>query len=393
MIRSLIPLLAVVFLCTCGQPSDPEAISEDMEAAFTANPQSVPEQDVVTLAIGDNAPDFELPDVDGRMVSLGDFDGSEVLVIVFTCPHCPTAQAYEERMIDFTRQYAPKGVQLVAIMPNSTRGLLLEELGYSDLGDSYEDMKLRAESRGYNFPFLYDGDDHAVSLQYGPVATPHAFVFDKERKLQYRGNLDENEKPGTGNNENLVAAVDALLEGREVANPETKSFGCSVKWAWKDEYAEKVNKEWSEREVTLANMSSEGIDTLLANTSGKLRLVNVWATWCGPCIIEYPDLVDLQRMYGARSFEFVSLSADKPDKQKEALAFLQKTNSALRNYIFEEDNKYKLIETVDPAWNGALPYTLLIEPGGNIAFSHQGPVDLLELKQAIVDHQLMGRYY
>ena len=390
--KHLLILSSILLLVAC-QPTTEDNTTAESTATFVPAPQDVPEQEVTTLPIGATAPDFTLPDIDGNMVSLSDFDGSDVLVILFTCAHCPTAQAYEDRIIAFTDSYQDKSVQMVAIMPNSSQGLLLEELGYSDLGDTFEEMKIRAEDKGYNFPFLYDGDDHAVSLQYGPVATPHVYVFDKERALRYRGNIDQKEKPGTGNSENLIAAVEALLTGQDVATPETKSFGCSIKWAWKNEYAKKVNKEWNEKDVTLEPLSAEGIDTLMDNNSDKLRLVNIWATWCGPCIIEYPDFVDIQRMYGARSFEFVSLSADKPEKADDAQAFLKKSHSALRNYIYAEDDKYKLIENVDPDWNGALPYTVLIEPGGNVAFRHQGAVDLMELKQAIVDHEMMGRYY
>src|SRR5690606_5494780 len=149
-----------------------------------------------------------------------------------------------------------------------------------------------------------DGDDQKVSLQYGPATTPHAFVFDEQRKLQYVGRLDGSEKPGTANAEDLRAAVDALLNGQPVATPVHKAFGCSVKWGWKNEYAKKVEKEIKERPVTLEKLDVTGIKQLVDNEvpSDKLRLVNVWATWCAPCVAEYPDLLLLQRMYGQRSF-------------------------------------------------------------------------------------------
>ena len=114
---------------------------------------------------------------------------------------------------------------------------------------------------------------------------------------------------------------------------------------------------------------------------------------CAPCVAEYPDLVELQRWYGARNFEFVSLSADKPEHIDKALNFLKKAHSPVQNYLYDGEDNYKLIEAVDPKWNGALPYTLLVEPGGKVVYSYQGPVDLLELKRAIVEHPLMGRYY
>jgi len=119
----------------------------------------------------------------------------------------------------------------------------------------------------------------------------------------------------------------------------------------------------------------------------------VWATWCGPCVAEFPDFVIIDRMYRNRSFEFISISADKQLKKADALKFLQKKEASNKNYIFNKDNVYELIEAVDPAWQGALPYTILIEPGGKILYRNQGPINPAELKKIIVENKYIGRYY
>ncbi|MCK4826189.1 redoxin domain-containing protein, partial [bacterium] len=108
-----------------------------------------------TLEIGAKAPDFKLPGVDGKTYSLKDFNKASVLVVIFSCNHCPTAQAYEDRIIALAKDYKQKGVDLVMISPNSVTALNYSELGYSDMGDSYEEMKLRAVDKGFNFPYLY----------------------------------------------------------------------------------------------------------------------------------------------------------------------------------------------------------------------------------------------
>ncbi len=362
-------------------------------AVFVPHPMAVSKQEVKTLEIGQPAPDFRLPDVYGKFVSLSDFNSADVLVIIFHCNHCPTAQAYEDRMINFTNDYKGKSVAMVAIMPNSALGLLPEECGYTDLNDSFEEMKVRYEYKKYNFPYLYDGDDQAVAIAYGPVATPHAYVFDKERKLKYTGRIDGIEKPGAANSEDLRAAVDAVLSGKPVETPVNKVFGCTTKWAWKNEYGKQVEEKWNAKPSQISKLSEAGIKELVKNPTDKLRLINVWATWCAPCIMEYPDIVALQRWYGHRNFEFVSLSADNPEHIDRAQKFLDKTHSPVQNFLYDGSDKYKLIEAVDPNWNGALPYTLLVEPGGKVVYSNQGPVDLLALKRAIVEHPLMGRYY
>ncbi|WP_299488288.1 redoxin domain-containing protein [uncultured Allomuricauda sp.] len=389
--------IAVIYSCKTDKKNESSAIEtkklSEEKAFFTANPQAIPEQEVTTLKIGESAPDFNLPGTDGKFHSLKDYNNASALVIVFTCNHCPTAQAYEERIIQLTKDYKDKGVQIIAISPNSTNGLLLNELGYSDLGDTFEDMIVRVEDKGFNFPYLYDGDTHSASLQYGPVATPHTYVFNKDRKLTYVGRLDTSEKPGTANAEDVRNAIDKTLTGETIEEPVTKTFGCSVKWAWKDKYAKKINKEWQEKEVTLEELSADGIEELFRNDSDKLRLMNLWATWCGPCVHEYPEFIDIHRMYRGRDFEFISISADNLKSKDRALKFLQKKHSALTNYIYSENDKYKMIEAVDPEWDGALPYTALVAPGGEIIYRKMGTIDAFELKKTIVEHPMIGRYY
>lgn len=378
----------------CGKTTETE-VQTEASSTFVANPQVVAEKPIAKLSIGDQAPPFNLPDVDGKFHKLDDFGDKDVLVINFTCNHCPTAQAYEDRYIGLVNEYEGKSVAFVAISPNSPIAVLPEELGYTDLGDFHEEMKIRAETKGYNFPYLYDGDTHEFSTAYGPTATPHVFVFDKSRKLTYSGRIDAKEKPGTGNSEDLRAAIEATLKGEALPaeSAQTPAFGCSIKWAWKNDYTIKTNEEWKKREVSLEKLSPAGLADLLKNDSDKLLLVNFWATWCGPCIIEYPEFVTMQRMYGARDFQFVSVSMDAPDQLEKALKFLKSKASALPNYLMDTENKYEVIKVVGSDWDGSLPITLLIEPEGKVAYRAPGTIDALELKRAIVDHPMIGRYY
>jgi peroxiredoxin len=351
-------------------------------AAFSADPQPLP--------IGAKAPDFSLPGVDGKTYSLNDFAGAKILVIIFTCNHCPTAQAYEERIKQLVTDYQSQGVAVVAISPNDPLSVRLDELGYTDLSDSFDEMKIRATDHHFNFPFLYDGENSQVSMKYGPQATPHAFVFDAGRILRYTGRIDDGEKPGSAKTHDTRVAIDALLAGKPVPVEKTKTFGCSVKWPDKRDYANKAKDEWASESVSLDEMDIDQLKTLIKNEGPNYRLINVWATWCGPCVTEFPEFVNMNRMYRNREFELITISMDNLEKKANALNFLTRKQASTKNYIFKGD-KYAFIEVLDKKWEGALPYTVFIAPGGKIIYTKPGLIEPLELKKIIVAH--IGRIY
>ncbi len=354
--------------------------------------QSHPEP--VTLEPGSKAIDFKLKGIDEKIYSLASFKDAKILVIIFSAPHCPTAQAYEDRIIKIQNDYKKQGLQVVMINPNSPESVCLEERGYTDLGDTYEEMQIRAKEKGFNFPFLDDGATEETSIKYGPVATPHAFVFDKERILRYVGRIDDSEKIGTETRHDLRNAIDAVLAGKEVEVKKTKVFGCSIKWKWKNESRKKLDADWAKKEAPLETLSIPAMKQLLKNDSKKLRVINVWATWCGPCVAEFSELVDTYRMFMGRDFEMYTISTDKLEKKENVKEFLQKKNAAIsNNFIFESENKYDLIDNFDPKWSGEIPYTVIVEPGGKIVWSNSGGLDFLEFRKAIVENRMIGRYF
>lgn len=350
--------------------------------------------DPETLKPGSKAPDFNLPGIDGKNCTLESFSEAKILVIIFSAVHCPTAQAYEDRIIKIQNDYRDKGLQVVMISPNAPNSVCLEEKGYTDLGDTFEEMKIRAAEKGFNFPFLYDGDTEEASIKYGPVATPHTFIFDQNRTLCYVGRIDDSEKIGTEKIHDARNAIEAILAGKEVEVKQTKVFGCSIKWKWKDSYRKRLDAEWVEKEVPLEELDLAGLSEVLKNKSDKLLVINLWATWCGPCIAEIPDFVDTYRMFYGRDFEMITISTDKLSIKDKVHKFLHDKHVAItNNYIFGDENKYELIEAIDPEWQGQIPYTLIVEPGGKVYYRHPGGIEPLTLRKKIVEHPLIGRYF
>lgn len=167
------------------------------------------------------APPFSLPGVDGKTYSLDSFADAELLVVVFTCNHCPYAKACEDRLIEIQRDYRDRGVELVAINPNDAEK-------YPD--DSFEKMKERAASKGFNFPYLRD-ESQEVARAYDAACTPDIFVFDRDRNLVYNGRIDDNwQEPEKVTRRDLREVLDAALEGRTVDFEHVPSMGCSIKW-------------------------------------------------------------------------------------------------------------------------------------------------------------------
>ena len=366
--------------------------------------------DVKKLNLGDAAPDFRLLGIDGKTYTLADFPAATapVLMVVFLSNHCPYSHAAETRLIPLAREFAGRGLAVVAINPNSPDGVRLDELGYSKYNDSYEEMKLYAREAGFPFPYLYDGDTQVTAKAYGCLATPHVFLFDRERKLRYVGRVDDSrfEELASVKSHDTRNAVVELLAGKPVTVAQTTVMGCSTKWNTKRDDVAKADAKWKAEPVDLLPIDAAGVAALTKNASNRLRLVNVWATWCAPCVAEFPALVSLSRRLSNRDFELVTISMDDPKMKAQAKAFLEKQHAVpsarlkralaaegreTANFIYTEAGSDALVQALDPAWPGPLPHTVLIAPGGKILWRHNGPVNPEELKNEVLRH--LGVFY
>jgi thiol-disulfide isomerase/thioredoxin len=278
----------------------------------------------------------------------------------------------------------------VAISPNDAAAVRLDELGYTDLADSFEEMKLRAKDRNYTYPYLYDGETQETAKAYGVLATPHVFIFDGDRTLRYVGRFDDGEVKAVKSHD-AKNAVEALLAGKPVPVETTRVFGCSTKWAEKQADARKSLAKWDAEPVALEPIDLAGVAKVAKNNTDKLVLVNVWASWCGPCVAELPDFVTMNRMYRGRKFQLATISLDDLKKRDDALKVLKENHVSATNFILNGDDRDKFAEVLDQEWPGPVPYTLLIAPGGKIIYRKSGAIEPLEVKRAVVGY--LGRTY
>ena len=366
------------------------------------------EEGVQDLKIGDPAPDFALIGIDDKIHRLSDFNDGKVLVIFFTSNHCPTSHGAAARLRAFLDDFRPRGMTFVAINPNHPDGLSIDELGFSEYGDGFEDMKIYAADEGFDFPYLYDGETQAVAKAYGCLATPHVFIFDADRRLRYKGRFDDSPyaEASTVKSPDARNAVEALLAGRPVPVEITKPHGCSTKWISKKAGIARQTEAWDRTPVDLETIDAAGVAALRKGGTKNIRLYNVWATWCVPCVAEFPDLVATSRRFDMRNFEFISISMDNPRDTAKAKEFLERNGAGLsrrlqksvkeegrttNSYLFTGGSMEDLMKVLDPEWPGGIPHTVLVDADGNFLWRHSGQVDGEELRDKILGY--LGNYY
>jgi thiol-disulfide isomerase/thioredoxin len=358
--RSSVVCVAVALFCACGRNSKVKA--------DPAHP---------VAGIGSPAPDFSLEGTDGRRHTLAEFAGSKVLAIVFDCNHCPESHLYESRIQKLYTDYREKGVAVIAVNPFSPERVNEADLMFSDLNESLLDMQTRAGDRRLQYPYLYDGASQSLTAKLGALATPQVFVFDHSRRLCYEGRIDDSAIAARAKTHETRDAIDALLAGRNVAVTTTPVSGCAVRW-------NKVSQPEDKRNVTVEMTTPEILKKLRGNGTGKLLLVNFWATWCGPCVAEFPELENTYRMYRDRGFEMVTVSEDVPGAKNDVLSFLKRNRATTVNYLFDTDDTAAVQDQFDPQMSGAVPYTLLFSPAGEVLYQEQGEITMPNLRRHIL---------
>ena len=360
------------------------------------------------LKIGDAAPDFSLKSVDGKTYTLADFKDAPVLMVVFLSDHCPYSHAAETRLLPLIAELKPRGLGVVAIMPNNPESMSIGELDYTKYGDSFDDMKLYAKEQGFNFPYLYDGDTQKTPKAYGCLCTPEVFLFDRDRKLRYMGRFDDSRfaETNTVHSSDTRNALEEMIAGKPVTTPVTKPFGCSTKWIENKPQLIAVDEKMYGAPVVLENIDATNVVAFVRNDTKKLRLINVWATWCAPCVAEFPGIVSISHRFANRDFEVITISVDDPKNEAKVKQFLDKQHATVpnrvqrslnvegrrtNNYLFTGAITDDLMKALDPDARGPVPFTVLIAPGGKILYHCANQIDAADLSAKIVDQ--LGAYY
>lgn len=345
------------------------------------------------LPIGSPAPNFDLPGVDGKMHTLAEYSKAKILAIVFECDHCPESQLYEGRIRAIAHDYRSQGLQLIAINPNNPNSIELNELGYTDVTDSLQDMKIRAAYRHFAWPYLYDGATQTVAMKFGVVATPEIFIFDQSRHLRYEGRIDDNEQPLLVKSHDAVNALNAMLAGTPVPVTRTRAFGCSTKWLSKSNNVKAEMQKIEEEPVNLKPATPAVLKALRANNTGKIMVVDFWSTKCQQCLAGFHDLETTFRMYRLRQYDYTTVNTDTPADQAAVLKFLHSQYASSPNLQFASDNAKSLQAAFGAKWKLNQPFMMVIAPGGAIIYEKAGKLDTNTMRRAVLARMPDGRQY
>lgn len=336
------------------------------------------------LAIGAPLPSFSLKGVDGKIYTPASFKDSKFLVVAFFSNHCPASQMFEGRFKQMVADYTRRGVAFAAIQPDGSAASAPSEHGFTDVIDDFAGMRERARFRKFTFPYLDDGELQKAANAFGPKSTPHVFIFDQDRKLRYEGRIENSLRPEKATTHEARDAIEALLAGRPVAVEHTPTFGCSIKWNDKAQLAEQERRDWAARPVKVETITTTQLTALRKTPPGKILIINLWATWCGPCKLELPAMVETYQWYSGRDVGLVTISVDDPASRASVQKFLETIHASATNYQVDTSDLFAVQAAFDPDWQSGVPYTIVLGPDGHVIYREEGEVDILKMRRAIL---------
>lgn len=328
-------------------------------------------QAIEGAVLGQPAPAFTLKDLAGSGHRLADYREKPV-VIAFVSTKCPVSNDYNERLRVLAEDYAAKGVAVLGINASSD--------------EPVEMIRAHAEKHGFKFPILKD-EGNAVADAYGAVRTPEIFVVDRRGVLRYHGRVDNSRDPARIRRHDLREALDELLAGKEVTTPAPKAFGCLIKRAQAamlDALEGAVQAQAKGFPVKLIKPAGYAPMVKQTGAAGKVLVVNFWATWCGPCVAEFPEFVKLDAEYRAKGVRFVGISADEvSDLQPKVIPFIKQKKVGFEIFVQDVEDPQEMIDVVDKKWEGTLPATFVYDRKGNVILVRYGIINRDHLAQAI----------
>ncbi len=320
--------------------------------------------------VGQSAPDFTLKDTAGNKHALKDYRG-KLVVIGFLSTDCTVTRAYEERIRTLAGEAQLQGIVFLGINSNAT--------------ETVSEIKQHAAKVKFDFPILKD-DKNKVADLYGAERTPEMYVLDQQGILRYHGRIDNSIEPRQVKRRDLHETINEILAKKPVSTPETKAFGCAIIRAQRAD----SNATYEGRptpavdDITVTKLKPTDFKQLVKQSQGSVLVVNFWATWCGPCVAEFPEFVKLDEKYREKGVKIAAISSDElTDIQTKVIPFLKEHKARFDFYIQEAEDPQEMIDVVEKEWSGALPATFVYDKQGKMILKKFGVIDRDELVKAV----------
>jgi peroxiredoxin len=311
-------------------------------------------------SIGKPAPDFTLTDLKGQSHSLENYRG-KIVVLGFISTKCPISNDYHARMRAIAEDYGKQNVVFLGIN--------------SSFDEPVTEIKAHATKNNLTFTILKD-EGNKVADVYGAQRTPEIFLIDNEGVLRYHGRIDNSREVRRVNRQDLRAALNELIEGKAVSVTEGKAFGCPIKRSQDAKKIKAVKTPAKSAEPKIAMLKPADFNKYKDAARGKVLVVNFWATWCGPCVAEFPELVAIDAKYRDKGVKLVGISVDEvADIKGKVIPFIKEQKAAFDILVQDSDDPDELINLIDKNWQGTLPATFVFDKQGAIAYTHYGIID------------------
>ncbi|HKQ76370.1 MAG TPA: redoxin domain-containing protein [Blastocatellia bacterium] len=318
---------------------------------------------VPVLAIGKPAPEFKLADLGGKTHALKDYRGKTV-VVSFISARCPISKAYIDRIRAVADEYSKREVAFLGVNSNAD--------------ESIQEMRAYAAKNNLDFTILKD-KGNVIADAYAAERTPKVYVIDGEGLLRYQGRIDNSQNPKMVKRNDLREALNEMLAGKPISVADTKALGCLIKRIQDAKAAPAkipAKAEPAQKEPKVGTLKPVDFDKFKDSAKGKVLVLNFWATWCGPCVAEFPELVALDAQYRDKGVKLVGITADDPgDVQPKVIPFIKKQKVKFDIILQDTDDPQEMFDKINKDWPGVLPATFVYDKRGNLAYSRFGIID------------------
>ena len=334
------------------------------------------------FAFGNDLPPISLKNIDNNIYTTKNLTGFDYVCIILYSNHCRISQKFEYAIKKITTEFKRNNSKVVVISPNNEDAIIPDELAYSDLGDSFEDMKIRYSESNFNFPYLYDGKNQTVSSYLKTTTTPHAFLFNKQRKLIYNGRIGDYKDPKNLEKSDLYKSFENALSGNEEYK-KTKVYGTSIKTGKNVGLAERVKRRYSEEKVTLRKIDKKTLEFFLEYGTKNPTVFYLWTPIDEGCRENLLALSETFKIFRKRGFKLYTICLE--GSKNDALICLENAQLSSANFIMHGSEITALTEFIPSNSTKISPLMIFFSKNKILKFSHIGKLNNQQLKKNLIN--------